>query len=459
MSDPVGLAARRAIRSGAAPLTLAAQGVEPRGVLGRPPRRMAVISMHTSPLEQPGTGDAGGMNVYIAQTAARLASLGVEVDIFTRATSSSLPPVVELAPGLKVRHVLAGPFQGLAKADLPGQMCAMAAGVLRVEASHDPGWYDLVHSHYWLSGQVGWLAAERWGVPLVHTMHTMARVKNAELAAGDEPEPLSRVIGETQVVAASDLMIANTRTEAGELVELYDADPGRVTVVNPGVDLSAFTPGAQGLARRRLGLARDEKILLFVGRVQPLKAPDVIVRAAAAMIVSDPTWRGVLRVVVLGGPSGSGLTRPTALLELAAELGIADRLTVHPLVSHGALAWWYRAADLVCVPSHSESFGLVALEAQACGTPVIAARVGGLVTALAGGHSGVLVEGHDPGQWAREMAALLGDPARLACLSAAGTAHAANFGWDATVERLLNSYGTVLPAARTYGHRGSISAG
>src|SRR5579884_3902809 len=163
------------------------------------PRRVAMLSVHTSPLHQPGTGDAGGMNVYIVELSRCLAGLGVEVEIFTRATSSDLPPTVELAPGVLVRHVVAGPFEGLYKEDLPAQLCAFTHGVLRTEAGHRAGHYDLVHSHYWLSGQVGWLAAERWGVPLVHTMHTMAKVKNAQLAAGDTPEPAARVIGESQV--------------------------------------------------------------------------------------------------------------------------------------------------------------------------------------------------------------------------------------------------------------------
>src|SRR6266498_5375214 len=159
------------------------------------PRRIATLSMHTSPLEQPGTGDAGGMNVYIVEVSKRLAQAGIEVEIFTRATSSDQPPCVELAPGVTVRHVMAGPYEGLAKEDLPAQLCAFSAGVLRAEAARTPGWYDLIHSHYWLSGQAGWLAKERWGVPLVHTPHTLAKVKNALLAEGDTPEPRTRVIG------------------------------------------------------------------------------------------------------------------------------------------------------------------------------------------------------------------------------------------------------------------------
>src|SRR4051794_12759849 len=223
--------------------------------VGQPlPRRVATISVHTSPLDQPGTGDAGGMNVYVVEVARRLAERGTEVEIFTRATSGDLPPSVELLPGVTVRHIPAGPFEGLHKEDLPSQLCAFTSGVLREEAARDPGYYDLVHSHYWLSGHVGWLAKERWGVPLVHTAHTLAKVKNAWLADGDRPEPTGRAVGEAQVVAAADRLIASTADEADQLVQLYDADPSHISVVAPGVDLDIFRPGDPLDARRRLGV-------------------------------------------------------------------------------------------------------------------------------------------------------------------------------------------------------------
>jgi D-inositol-3-phosphate glycosyltransferase len=409
----------------------------------RQPRRIAMLSVHTSPLDQPGTGDAGGMNVYVAETARRLAERGTEVEIFTRATSGTSRCTEELAPGVLVRHVVAGPLEGLSKNDLPGQLCAFASGVLRVEAHHDPGWYDLVHSHYWLSGQVGWLTADRWHVPLVHSMHTMAKVKNLTLAEGDTPEPKGRVIGEEQVVAAADRLVANTADEARELVDLYAADPGRVSVVPPGVDLEVFDPRARGGrqgARRRLGLPTCGEVLLFVGRIQPLKAPDVLVRAAAELLAADPARRERLTVVVLGGPSGTGLEKPQALQELAAALGVADVVRFHPPVGRTELADWYRAADVVVVPSHSESFGLVAVEAQACGTPVVAARVGGLLTAVRDGVTGLLVDGHDPRVWSGALGGLLDEPLRSRRMGAAAAVAARRFGWDATVDALLELY-------------------
>lgn len=412
----------------------------------RAPRRVAMLSLHTSPLEQPGTGDAGGMNVYVVELARRLAARGTEVEIFTRATSSALPPVVEMADGVLVRHIVAGPFEGLGKNDLPGQLCAFAAGLMRAEARHESGWYDVVHTHYWLSGQVGWLVADRWNVPLVHTMHTMAKVKNALLAEGDTPEPAGRFIGEEQVVAAADRLIANTREEARELVELYDADPRLVEVVPPGVDLDVFTPGLREEARRMLGLPIDAHVLLFAGRIQPLKGPDVLVRAAADLLRREPWRRGRLVVVVLGGPSGTGLERPEELQGLARSLhlsgvpGVDDVVRFVPPATRTELAQWFRAADLVAVPSHSESFGLVAIEAQACGTPVVAASVGGLPTAVADGVSGVLVEGHDPARWANVLGDLLDDGPRREELAAGAVAHAARFGWDATVDATMRVY-------------------
>jgi D-inositol-3-phosphate glycosyltransferase len=393
-----------------------------------------VLSVHTSPLAQPGTGDAGGMNVYVLQSALQMARRGVEVEIFTRATSSADAPVVPVAPGVLVRNVVAGPFEGLDKYDLPTQLCAFAAGVLRAEATHEPGYYDIVHSHYWLSGQVGWLARDRWAVPLVHTAHTLAAVKNAALADGDSPEPPLRAVGEQQVVDEADRLIVNTEHEARQLISLHGAVPARIDVVHPGVDLEMFTPGDRRAARAALGLDADDQVLAFVGRIQPLKAPDVLLHAAAKL-------PGV-RVVIAGGPSGSGLQAPDTLIRLAAELGLSDRVTFLPPQPRDQLVNLYRAADLVAVPSYSESFGLVAVEAQACGTPVVAAAVGGLPVAVRDGVSGALVDGHDVDDWASAIGALLERGPET--MSAAAVAHAATFSWAHTVDALLASYGRAI---------------
>ncbi|WP_377645560.1 D-inositol-3-phosphate glycosyltransferase [Oryzobacter terrae] len=405
-----------------------------------------MVSVHTSPLAQPGQGDAGGMNVYVLEVSRQLARRGIEVDLFTRTTTATHPTVVEVEPGVVVRHVAAGPYEGLSKEDLPGQLCAFAAGMMRVAAHAPPGYYDLVHSHYWLSGQVGWLAADRWGVPLVHTMHTMARVKNLHLADGDEPEPRGREIGEAQVVEAADRLVANTDREASELVDLYGADPARVAVAEPGVDLAVFTPGSVAEARAAVGLPADAVVLGFVGRIQPLKAPDVLIRAAAEMVRRDPALRSRLVVAVLGGDSGAAVRSPMGLPELAARLGVADLVRFVPPVDRPTLAQWYRAADVVAVPSHSESFGLVAVEAQACGTPVVATNTGGLPTAVGAG--GILVDGHDTADWASALSRVALRPDLRAGLSRAATEHAAGFGWARTAERLAGVYADAMARPR-----------
>ena len=408
------------------------------------PRRIATLSLHTSPLDQPGTGDAGGLNVYVVEVAKRLAARGTEVEIFTRAVCRDTPPLAELAPGVLVRSVPAGPFEELDKHDLPAQVCQFTLEVLRAEAAAEPGRYDLVHAHYWLSGKVGAAAKQRWGVPLVQSMHTLGKVKNATLAAGDAAEPEMRICGEHEVIAAADRLIANTADEAHQLTDMYGADPAKVQTINPGADLSVFDPGGpQGRAeaRRRLGIAPDAVVLLFVGRLQPLKGPDVVLKAAARLLETDPDLRETLQVVIVGGPSGQQeRADPDRMRDLAARLGISDRVRFEPPCPQAELAQWYRVATVMLTPSHSESFGLVALEAQACGTPVIAASVGGLRTVVRDGDSGVLVDGYDPADWARVIKRLVRAPRRLQALSAGARRHASAFGWSATVDRLARVY-------------------
>ena len=408
-------------------------------------RRVAMISLHTSPLDQPGTGDAGGMNVYVIELSKRLADRGIEVDIFTRATSSALDPVVAAYDGVTVRHIHAGPFEGLTKAELPGELCGFAREVLRAEAAQPLGHYDLVHSHYWLSGQVGALARDRWNVPLVHSMHTMAKVKNEALADGDTPEPLTRILGEEQVVAAADRLVANTALEATQLIDLYGAEPARVEVVHPGVDLDLFRPRDKQQVRSELGLPPDAAVLLFAGRIQPLKAPDVLLRAVAELLRRRPDLRSRLVVPVVGGPSGTGLEHPESLAQLAGALGLDGPdgvVRFVPPVAREELARWCAAATLVAVPSYNESFGLVAAEAQATGTPVVAAAVGGLTTVVRDGHSGLLVDSHDPADWADALGRVVEDDALRGRLERGARRQARQFSWERTAERTLDVYGS-----------------
>ncbi|MFM8205188.1 MAG: D-inositol-3-phosphate glycosyltransferase [Actinomycetales bacterium] len=407
--------------------------------------RVASLMLHTSPLEQAGTGDAGGMNVYVVESAKRIAESGVEVDIFTRANKPNLPESVEIADGVKVVHLEAGPYGSVSKDELPSQICALMSSYLRYELQRPAGYYDLIHSHYWISGQLGWLVSERYGLPLIHTMHTMAKVKNQSLAEGESPEPQTRAIGEEQVVSAASALIANTASEAASLVSLYDACPDNVFVVSPGVDLRTYkVNGGKKLSREKLKISQDQLMLLFVGRIQPHKGPEVLIRAVAEMVSHTPALRSKLRAVVMGGPSGNGSQEPERLAGLARFLNVSDIVQFVPPVPHEELSDWYRAADLVTVPSYSESFGLVALEAQACGTPVVATAVGGLRAAVADGISGVLVDGHNPKAWSATLQRLLMEPQHRLLLSMGAVEHASHFGWDTTARGILDVYDHVL---------------
>jgi len=408
-------------------------------------RRIASLMLHTSPLEQAGIGDAGGMNVYVVESAKRIAASGVSVDIYTRANKSGLPEKVEIAEGVTVRHLEAGPYDGITKDELPSQICALMSSFMHQEARLPAHYYDVIHSHYWISGQLGWLISERLGIPLVHTMHTMAKVKNLSLAEGEKPEPQTRAIGEEQVVAASAALIANTAAESASLVSLYDACPDNVYVVPPGVDLSTYKlNGGKKASRKKLKIADDALMLAFVGRIQPHKGPEVLIRAVAEMLKHTPVLRSKLKTIIMGGASGNGSQEPERLRSLAQFLGVSDVIEFMPPVPHEELSDWYRASDLVCVPSYSESFGLVALEAQACGTPVVATAIGGLRTAVADGISGSLVDGHDPRAWSAVISRLLMEPERRLLLSMGAVEHASHFGWDATARGTLDVYDRVL---------------
>ncbi len=413
--------------------------------------RVAVISLHTSPLDQPGTGDSGGMNVYIMAVAERLAEQGVAVDIYTRRDDASAPGVEEIAPGGRLIQVHAGPAEPIPKEDLPGHLPEFLDGVLRRAASeqeahphrHSP--YDVVHSHYWLSGWIGGNAKQIWGAPHVTSFHTLGKVKNGSLGDGDRPEPSVRLAGEERVVQVADRILAPTPEEAAHLVSLYGADPDRIRIVPPGVDRGVFAPRAKEGARARLHLSND-RLLLFVGRLQPLKGPDVAVRALAAAVDRDPESTRDCVLGVVGGPAGRGETvdEVARLMALASEVGVGDRVVFFPPQPHERLADFYAVAEAVLVPSRSESFGLVALEAQACGTPVIAARAGGLRYVVKDGETGFLVDGHDPARYAERILALLRNPALASKLSHAAVEHAEGYSWDATASEIGGVYRELL---------------
>jgi D-inositol-3-phosphate glycosyltransferase len=271
-------------------------------------------------------------------------------------------------------------------------------------------------------------------------MHTMAKVKNSTLAIGDIAEPAEREIGEQQVVDAASQLVANTQAEADELINLYSADKKRVNVVNPGVDLEVFNIGDKTKARKEFGIPQDAIVFTFVGRVQPLKAPDVLIKAAHQFIQNHPQLKSKVRIVICGGLSGTGFDHPDSLLQLVKELNLMENIMFLPPSTREKLATLYQASTLVAVPSYSESFGLVAVEAQACGTPVIATNVGGLKTVVADNLSGLLVNGHDPRTWAEALAQISLNEELVKQLEIGARQHAAKFSWDKTVEGLIEVY-------------------
>jgi D-inositol-3-phosphate glycosyltransferase len=418
-------------------------------MVGRAPR-VAVMSVHTSPVDQPGTGDSGGMNVYIREVAERLAARGTEVDIFTRDRGCDGPIIQETSPGTRVIRVKAGPCVPVPKADLLRFLPEFLGSVLQL-TRREGRRYDVVHSHYWLSGWVGTSARRIWGVPFVTSFHTLGKVKNYSLAPGEAPEPAVRLAGEERVIRAADRILAPTPAEAAHLVGLYGADPGDIRVVPPGVDHDLFAPRGAADARARLQLA-DSRVVLFVGRLQAHKGPDVAVRTLAEAVARDPNGTSDVVLAVVGGPSGEGSGAEVARLrDLASDLGVGDRVVFYPPQPQARLADFYAAADAVLVPSRSESFGLVALEAQACGTPVVAADVGGLPYVVEDGQSGFLVDGHDPADHADRLLQILRD-ARLQSAFGEEAAHQAlRFTWDATTDQMVTVYDEVLASSGATG--------
>jgi D-inositol-3-phosphate glycosyltransferase len=391
-------------------------------------RSLAILSMHTSPLAQPGTGDGGGMNVYVRELGAALARAGVEADIYTRAASPDDRPIVNVEPGLRVHHVSAGPTEHVDKADLPDLVDEFTEGVLaRLRGGHPT---DAIHANYWLSGVAGHSLKHTLDLPLVSTFHTLDRVK-----AEDSDDPTQRAEAEAAVIGCSDAILASCDVEAAQLRDLYDADPSRIEIVAPGVDHAFFAPGDRRQARRALGYDEDAPLLLFVGRIQPLKGLDVAVRALATV----PNERAHL--VVVGGPSGAQGDAEVARVHLLVKsLGLDDRVEFVPPQRHELLSTYYRAADVCLVPSRSESFGLVALEAAACGTPVVACAVGGLLTLVDHGVTGFLVEGRDPEAFAAYTNDILSDTALAADFSTAAAARARRYTWSIAAGRLRRLY-------------------
>jgi len=402
-------------------------------------RSLAVLSMHTSPLAQPGAGDGGGMNVYVRELCTSLARSGTQCDVFTRAWSPDLPAVVPVEPGLRVHNLEVGPPRPVSKAEL-GRMVEefadavadrLAEGPWGPPGSAHPSGVDGIHAHYWLSGAAGHVLKHRWDLPLVTTFHTLERVKAASGASDGADDPRRGQV-EADVIGCSDAIVASNPFEADQLVELYDASPERIHIVPPGVDHAFFAPGQRAQARRALGLPTTGRMLLFLGRIQPLKGADLAVGALAELRSGSDAF-----LVVVGGPSGpSGDDELGRLHKAVADAGLEHRVHWFAPQPHELVSTFCRAADVCLVPSRSESFGLVALEAAACGVPVVASAVGGLRNVVRDGATGVLVPTRSAGAFAGATQRLLDAPNEAARMGRAAARAARGYTWRAAAERL-----------------------
>lgn len=391
-------------------------------------QRVAVISLHTSPLLQPGSGDSGGMNVYVRELVSSLSQTGVECTTFTRADREGLPTEVMIEPGHRVVHIEAGPHH-LPKEALPEVSDEFCHGIIEwIKANETP---DVIHGNYWLSGVVGHHLKHELGVPFVSTFHTLARVK----AEGGDPEPLWRDRAEAEIIQCSDGICVSCAEEEEQFRRLYGDPAGRIEIISPGVERAFFAPGAREAARHAIGFDVDRPLVLFVGRIQPLKGPDVAIRALAALERDD------VQLVLVGGSSGrNGDVQAAEAHALVDELGLHDQVHFIEPQPHHILSSWYRAADVVLVPSRSESFGLVALEAAACGIPVVASAVGGLLSLVDDGETGFLIAGRRPTDFATAIAAILDDAELAASMGAAAEARARLYTWRAAADRLRSLY-------------------
>ena len=387
-------------------------------------QNVAVLSFHTSPLAQPGSGDSGGMNVYVRELASALGQAGVECTAYTRRTDPSQPDVVHVEPGFRVVHIDAGAHD-LPKEALPEVLTEFGDGVMRYLRGEYPA--DVVHANYFLSGIVAHRIKHEMNIPFAVTFHTLAKVK----AEGGDHESEWRHQAEADVINCADAICVNCTEEHDQFLRLYGRPKGRLEIVAPGVEHAFFAPGERRGARHALGLPNDVPVLLFVGRIQPLKGPDVAVQALAALGRPDA------QLLLVGGASGQeGSAEVQHLHRLVDELGVRNQVHFVPPQPHHILSTYYRAADVVLVPSRSESFGLVALEASACGVPVVASAVGGLLTLVDHGETGYLVPDRDPEVFAHYLREIIEHPSHAAALGTRAAERARRYTWSFAAARL-----------------------
>ncbi|MBI2324514.1 MAG: glycosyltransferase [Chloroflexi bacterium] len=416
-------------------------------------RRIAMLSVHACPLAKLGGRDSGGMNVYVRELSRELASRGVEVDVFTRWREPGDPRIQELAPGARVIHVESGPIRYVPKAEVYARIEHFADEVERHIETEGRG-YDLIHSHYWLSAVVTRQLAARWDLPTVQMFHTLGLVKREVMTEDTDGESDERTEIERRAVRESDALVAASEIEASELMELYGADPAKIRVVPCGVDVDAFRPVRQVDARETLGRDQCERLVLFVGRIEQIKGIDVLLEAMGDLFRRRPDLRHEVCLVVVGGaldPNDDApeLEKLEDLRRLVHEHRLEDNVDFIGSVDQRRLALWYDAADVCAVPSLTESFGLVALEAMASGTPVVATRVGGLQTVVVDGESGLLVPASDHQALAVAMERVLTDHRLRVHLAHGARDRAERFTWSRVGDGIEMLYDRIL-AARTH---------
>jgi D-inositol-3-phosphate glycosyltransferase len=410
-----------------------------------------MLSVHTCPLATLGGKETGGMNVYVRDLSRELARRGIAVDVFTRSQNPDAPRIrTGLGPNSRVIHVLAGPEAPYDKNLIVDHLPQFVHGVrdfARREGLH----YDVIHSHYWLSGLAARELRSTWGTPIVQMFHTLGQMKNMVANSPQEWEPDRRIQGEAEVMAFADRLVAATPLERAQMVWLYGADPRKIDVVPCGVDLELFQPVAQEQAKRLLGLPRERCVILFVGRIEPLKGIDTLLRAIALIAPEMPCWQDALSVIIIGGAPGAGIEKVNAELarleQLRAELGIEDLVTFQGAKDQDTLVYYYSAAEMVVMPSHYESFGMVALEAMACGTPVVASKVGGLAFSVQNGQTGFLVPERDAEALADKIRLLLQDQDLRRQLGQQAAQWARCYGWSSIAHQIVDLYARAQPAA------------
>jgi len=399
--------------------------------------RIAIISVHGCPAAQLGSKDTGGMNVYIRKVAQELSNRGIYVDIFTRHHDPADTQIEQVAERARVIHIRAGDFSD-DKSRLPSHLPEFTCNLLEYTRQNNIS-YDIIHSHYWLSGRVGTIVARHWDIPHVTSFHTLSEIKRQ--ARVGEREPAERTTGESKVIQFADSIVVFSQHEKNALIQLYDANKDKIEIIPCGVDVDLFQPLNQEISRRKLGIT-DSKVVLYVGRLEPLKGVDIMLKALALLENGNQ-----VKTIIVGGDLQED-AEMNRLKSLSRNLGISEQVSFLGSLDQQELPTYYSAADICVVPSYYESFGLVALESMACGTPVIASRVGGLPTIVKDSLNGYLIPWRCPEPFTDSLEILLGSQSIRNAMSEASRKTAMSMSWPLIVDNLVESYQTLLATSQ-----------